>query len=181
MPVNIDPAQPEGLGEYPITKLIPSHIVTFTNQADYTAKTGKPCPSWNSALPVKLWIDTAKATGSQVTYNTAHLDASFQHPVVTQIQVPSFLVGVANIPPDSGQYEKSSGGEYLTPIRALLPNEKLFPHEMGLFNVVNTDIYDPTGPAPSTGGGFTEADRAMLLSNYNMLVRLLAASGIAKD
>lgn len=161
----IDPPQPQGQGEYPITALVPSTIQVFQNQAEYTQKTGKPAPAWNPALPKKGWIDTNAPVGTfaMLTYHTAHLDASFQHPIVTDITVPSFLAGTINLPPDTGGYTQSTGGEYLTPIRSLLPNEKLVPRQMGLFDVVNTDIYDPTAPPPAAaGGGFTQADRDTL-------------------
>jgi hypothetical protein len=179
----IDPSQPVGVGEYPITALIPSNIQTYTNQAEFLAKTGKNAPSWNPALPLKGWVDTAAPTGTfaMLTYNTAHLDKSFQHPVVTQISVPNYLAGTINLPPDSGPFAPSTAGEYLTPIRALLPNEKLVPRQMGLFDVVNTDIYDPTAPPAATGtgsAGFTDADRATLNANTVTLNAIAAAMGI---
>jgi hypothetical protein len=179
----IDPPQPVGVGEYPIDDLVPSTIKVFTNQADYAAKMGKPCPVWNSVLPLKSWIDTAPASGVMITYNTAHLDPTFQHPIVTQIQVPAFLAGTVNIPPDSGQFTPSSSGQYLTPIRPLLANEKLVPRQMGLFDVVNTDIYDPTAPPAGSGttvagGSFTDADRDLLTSIAAGVGKIVASMGM---
>lgn len=175
----IDPPQPQGQGEYPIQKLIPSYIQEFANQADYTSKTGKPAPAWNPALPKKAWIDTSvdPKTFSMVTYHTAHLDATFQHPVVTDIQVPSYLAGSINLPPDSGPYQQANT-EYLTPIRALLPNEQLYNRQMGLFDVLNTDIYNPNAPAAaaaSSSGGLT-ADQAAKLDRIVSKVDAIAAA-----
>ena len=162
-----DPPQPQGQGQYSISALIPSAIKTFSNQADYFAKTGKTAPQYNPALPIKAWIDTSAPAGfAMLTYNTAHLDANGQKPVVTTISMPSFLASAVNLPPDSGPIPHSTAGTYLTPIRALLPNEQLVASPFspnGIGGVVNLDLYNPNPPAsaPPTGG-FTDADRSLL-------------------
>lgn len=149
---NSDPPQPAGQGEYPINALRPSYIREFNNQSEAVA--AGMSVSWNPNLPLKRWVDTRKAASALIPYNTAHLDASFQHPITVEVQVPSYLAGMLNIPPDSGQYTPSTQGEMLVPIRDLLPNEKLVPRQMGLFDVVNTSIYDPTpAPVAAAGGG----------------------------
>lgn len=176
-PSTIDPPPPAGQGQYPLTALTPSFIHVFSSQGDYTSRTGKPSPVYNPAIPIKGWIDTTvSAAGfTLIAYNTAHLDPSFQKPVVTQIQVPNFLAGLVNLPPDSGPIAASTAGSFLTPIRALLPNEKLIASPFGI-SVVNTDIYDPNPPVavpagPTGAAGLTPAE-------HNMLFAIGAAMGI---
>jgi len=168
-PLEIDPPQPPG-GEYSVSALVPKAILIYTNQADFTMKNnGKPCPAYNPLLPIKRWTDSAvSAAGySLLTYHTIHLDPSMQNPVQTDIQVPSYLAGIVNIPPDTGPIPPSSAGELLTPMRLLLANEKLNPKEGGLIDVVNLDIFNPFASAsgPSTGGaGLTPAEHAVLFA-----------------
>jgi len=179
----IDPPQPEGQGEYPITALVPSYIKQFTNAADYKAQTGKDAMS-DPRIPKKSWIDTRKPASSIIIYHTAHLDASFQHPIETDVQMASFLATIVNLPPDGGERDPAwaTAGEYLTPIRDLLPNEKLNPRQMGLFDVVNLDIYNPFQPAPTpggSGGGFTDADRAAASQTQTMVNKIVVAMGLS--
>lgn len=169
----VDPPQPVGKGEYPLSALIPSTIKVYANQAAYAA-TDKPVPAYNNAMPIKGWVDTSVKPGTfeMITYNTAHLDTDGQKPVVTTISVPSYLAGTINLPPDNGPQPTNNAGVFPTPIRALLPNEKLIASPFGI-SVVNTDIYDPA-PTPSpTGDGFTAADRATLNA-------IAAAMGLSK-
>lgn len=171
-PTVIDPAQPEGLGEYSIARLIPSTIQVYQGQADYEAKTGKHAPSFVSFMPVKLWADTAAPAGfTMVTYNTAHLDPSGQKPVVTTISMPSSFAGVVNIPTDNPEGTQPKLQEYLTPIRALLSNEILVANPFGI-SVCNTDIFNPNQPTPgpSSGDGFNANDRAILTAIANKIL-----------
>lgn len=183
-PPAVDPPQPEGQGEYPITALIPSYIQVFSNQADYKEKTGKDAMS-NPAIPIKSWIDTRHPASALITYNTAHLDASFQHPVTTPVQIASFLATIVNLPPDTGERDPAwaTDGQYLTPIRDLLPNEKLNPRQMGLFDVVNLDIYNPfpppVNPPPAGGGGFTDADRAVASQTMTLVSKIATEMGLS--
>jgi len=179
MSITIDPPQPQGQGQYPLSALMPSTIKEFANQSDYVAKTGKPVPAYNPQLPVKRWIDSSVPAGtfSSLTYNTAHLDPSGQRPIVTQISVPGFLAGQVNILPDSGPIAPSPAGELLVPIRALLPNEILIANPFGI-SVCNTDIYNPNAPAgatPTSGGGFTDADRATANSTLALVTAIAGA------
>ena len=168
-----DPPQPQGQGQYPLTALRPSNITEYQNNADYSAKTGKVAPVYNPAAPVKRWADSSVQPGtfSILTYNTAHLDPSFQKPIVTTINVPSFMAGTVNMPPDSGPIPPSTAGEMLVPIRALLPNEKLVANPFGI-SVVNTDVL-PDAPV-AAGGGFTDADRATANATLNKVNALCA-------
>src|SRR5690349_2799656 len=77
-PTNIDPPQPAGVGQYPLTTLVPSTIKVYSNRADYQQKTGKAAPDYNPAIPVKRWVDTSVQPGvfAFLSYNTAHLDAA---------------------------------------------------------------------------------------------------------
>lgn len=175
----IDPPQPEG-GEYPLSALVPSTIQVFTGHEDYKTKTGNDAPAFNGQLPVKLWIDKSVRPGSSfqlLTYNTAHLDPSGQKPIVTTISVPGFLASTVNIPPDSGPGSNPTTTEtFLTPIRALLPNEQLVANPFGI-SVVNTDIFNPSAPTP-TLGGFTDADRAQASAAFSLLRKIAAAMGV---
>lgn len=177
----IDPPQPDA-GEYPIQKLVPSYIREFANQSEYTAKTGKPAPAWNPGLGRKGWIDTSvdpSAPFSMKVYHTAHLDDTMQHPIITDIQLPAVFASQVNLPPDSGPYQQSTQKDVLTPIRALLPNEQLFNRQMGLFDVIRLDIYNPFGsgqtPAPTSGGGLT-ADQSAKLDRIAAKVDSIAAT-----
>jgi hypothetical protein len=183
--VTIDPPQPQGQGEYPITALVPSYIKVFTNQADYFAKTGKVAPAYNPILPVKSWIDSNAQSGSitgMMSYSTAHLDAAGQKPVVTTIMLPAFLATSVNLPPDSGPIPPSTAGSYLVPIRPLLPNEQLIASPFGpngIGGVANTDVFNPNPPAastPSSGGGYTDADRT--IANQTLALVMKMASGM---
>ncbi len=177
----IDPPQPAG-GEYPLSALVPSTIEVFTNHEDYKTKTGKDAPVFNAQLPVKAWIDTSVKQGSSfqlLTYNTAHLDPSGQKPIVTTISVPGFLASTVNLPLDSGPGSNpATVGTFLTPIRALLPNEQLNPREGGQIDVINTDIFNPNAPAP-TLGGFTDADRAQAAATFALIGKIAAAVGVS--
>jgi len=149
----IDPPQPEGKGEYPLSDLRPSYITEYSTHEDYEKATGKTAMS-DPRFPKKRWTDSRPATGPITTYTTAHLDASFQKPVVTQIQISSFMQGIVNMPPDSGVHDPAwdKAGEYLVPIRDLLPGEQLNPRQMGLIDVVNTLIFNPFAPPPPAAG-----------------------------
>lgn len=162
MTPEIDPPQPAG-GEYPIEKLIPSFIKTYANQADFLAKTGKPAPAWNPDLPKKMWVDTRPNVGlGVVSYHTAHLDETMQHPVITDIQVPGFLATKVNIPPDSGPFEKSQQ-EWLTPIRDLVDGEML------------CGEHDPFAPTPVAASGGLTAEQAAQLTRIERNIALIAA------
>lgn len=110
----IDPPQPQGQGQYPLSALVPSYIKVFTNNAVYAARTGKIAPMYNPMLPVKRWLDASVQPGSFAVnqYNTAHLDPSGQKPVVTQIGVAGYLAGTVNMPPDVGPIPASQAGEF---------------------------------------------------------------------
>jgi len=169
----IDPPQPEGLGEYSIDRLVPSTIKVYMGQADYKAKTGQDAPPFVSFMPIKLWDDTSAPEGfAMITYHTAHLDPSGQKPVVTDISMPSSFAAVVNIPTDNPEGKQPVGNQYLTPIRALLPNETLVASPFGL-SVINNDI-DKPAPVPSGGGGtgdgFNPNDRAMLTAMANKIL-----------
>ncbi len=175
-PTTIDPPQPQGQGQYPITALIPSYIKVYANQADYKAKTGQDAPAFVSFMPKKFWDDTSAPEGfAMITYNTAHLDPSGQKPVVTTISMPSSFASVVNIPADSPEGQQPKLPEYLTPIRTLEPNEIIVANPFGI-SVCNTDIYDPRNPtAPpagggSGGGGFNANDRAILTAIANKIL-----------
>lgn len=184
-PIPVDPPQPVGIGEYPIDALIPSNIVAYTGSVDYQNKAGSAAPPYDPNLPVKLWLDkTAAKTGfSAIQYNTIHLDPSFQIPIETQVQVPSYLAARVNIPID-GLPANPVAGTLLTPRRALLPNEKLNPRQMGLIDVLNTDIFNnqilgSTPSSPSSSGGFTDADRATAANTNAMVSKIFASTGMA--
>lgn len=146
--VVIDPPQPVGLGEYPLESLIPSYIHVCNTQMDYTRISGKPCPTWNSDRPLKLWYDSRKfsAPTSLVNYVAAHLDPSEQHPIEESFGMSAVDAGLVNIPPDAGTFTNSVS-KYWVPVRTLLVNEMLHPDAFAPNNegcdVVNTDIYNP--------------------------------------
>lgn len=145
MSTTIDPVQPAGKGEYPLSALVPSFIRQFTNQAGYAKATGKNPPAYNPEIPIKTWDDPRKFTSATLTinYTTIVLDDSAQHAVVRTESMPAFVANSVNIPPDSGPTPGNVAGAYVVPVRPLLPNERPLLREGGLIDIVNTDIDDP--------------------------------------
>jgi len=153
-----NPPQPT-TGEYPLSALVPSFIHTFTNQADFQAKTGQAPPPYDTSKPIKLWLDTTKAAAmTTMSYTTAVLDSSFQKAVIQTLQLPEFVANSVNIPPDSGPTPTNTNGTLATPIRPLLPGEILVASPFGI-SVQNTNV-DPVTPV--TSGGLTAQEHAWL-------------------
>lgn len=176
-PTVIDPARPEGLGQYPaIPNLVPSYIKIYDTRTIYKQLTGQDAPPYDPRFPIKNWVDTLAPTDFQtMTYNTAHLDSTFQHPVMSQISMPSFIASSVNLPPDSGPIPPSTAGQYLTPVRELIQasattkGERFAQGAMNAFaiSVINLDIFDdqaqnPTSTPGTSVGGFTDEDRDLL-------------------
>jgi len=140
----VNPPQPPG-GEYPLSKLTPTYIREFTNQAGYFKATGKTAAAYNPDLPIKTWDDTRKFGNptDSVEYTVAILDASMQFPVIRHFTIPVAVAQWVNIPPDEGPIPPSTAGFYTRPIRSLLSNERPNPREGGQIDIINTDIFDP--------------------------------------
>ena len=155
-----NPPQPT-TGEYPLSALVPSFIHTFTNQADFLAKTGQVAPPYDTSKPIKLWIDTTKVSASTtiINYTIAVLDSSDQKAVIETLQLPEFVSNAPNIPPDSGPTPVNTNGTLATPIRPLLPGEVLVASPFGI-SVQNTNV-DPV-PVVTPSSGLTAQEHAWL-------------------
>jgi hypothetical protein len=140
---------------------------TFQTREAYEAKTGQPCPPWDSRRPPKFWFDPAASASRMrnISYSPVlAIDEEGQpiredgKPVLDAISIPRDEAATVNIPPQGTNIEGADVAAVPVPMRPLDDEEELAFDPFAGVVVRNKTLYADA----KADGKFTAADRALL-------------------